>query len=189
MINKREIFTASNLLSFLRLLAAIPLWFLLGNFNSSNVKIIILAAGALCMLTDFLDGYIARKRNEVTEFGKIIDPLADKVIVGTVILKLFLLNKIPDYYFWMIILRDIIIFLGGIYLATKLGKVLPSNYVGKITVTVIAVVILLVIAGIKNSNAIFIFAFYLSIILIFVSLITYILRAIDYLKKKDYGTI
>jgi CDP-diacylglycerol--glycerol-3-phosphate 3-phosphatidyltransferase len=189
MIKKREIFTTSNLLSFLRLLTAIPLWFLFNDFESSNVKVLILLTGVLCMLTDFLDGYLARKRDEITEFGKIIDPLADKVVVGIVMLKLFLLSKIPDYYFWMIILRDIIIFLGGIYLTKKIGKVLPSNYIGKITVIVIAIVLLLVVAGLKNYNAFFISAYYLSIVLIFVSLFTYILRAIDYLKKKNYGTI
>jgi CDP-diacylglycerol--glycerol-3-phosphate 3-phosphatidyltransferase len=189
MVKINKIFTASNFLSFLRLLIAIPLWFLFDSFTLTNIKLVIFIISIFAVITDFLDGYLARKRNEITELGKIIDPLADKILVGIVILKLFLLNKIPEYYFWMIIMRDAIIFLGGIYLAHKIGEVLPSNLIGKITVTVISIVLLLIVAGIRSSNIIFIIFYYSSIILTFVSLITYILRAIDCLKKKNYGTI
>lgn len=189
MIKNSEIFTASNYLSFVRLLAAVPLWFLFNSFELTYIKVIIFVIALFCMLTDFLDGYLARKRNEITEVGKIIDPLADKVLVAVVVLKLFLLNEIPSYYFWIIILRDVLIFIGGILLTKKLGKVLPSNYVGKITVNLISIVILMVVAGISKNNIVYILLYYVSIVFIFLSLMAYIVRARDYIKKGNYGTI
>lgn len=189
-MKKEKVFTISNILSFVRLLLAIPIWILLGDLDSSTqIRFIALGICLIMMLTDFLDGYFARKRNEITEIGKIIDPLADKVGVGVIVLRLFLLELFPAYYFWMIILRDIIILIGGIYVTSKIGKVLPSNYVGKITVTIISIVILFIIVGIPQDNFIYYIFYYASIVLIFVSLIVYIIRATEYLKKKNYGTI
>ena len=51
-------------------------------------------------ITDMLDGYLARKFNEVTELGKIIDPLADKIAIGVIILKLYLIGIIPRVLFY-----------------------------------------------------------------------------------------
>ncbi|MEJ2615571.1 MAG: CDP-alcohol phosphatidyltransferase family protein [Ignavibacteriaceae bacterium] len=133
-MNYKEIYTKSNIISLFRLLLAIPLWFLLDGFNSPNIRYITFAVCLIASFSDILDGYLARKYNEVTEFGKIIDPLADKIAVGAIIIKLYLLGQIAAYYFLMIILRDIIIFLGGMFVAKKIGRVLPSNVLGKITV-------------------------------------------------------
>lgn len=195
-MTKEKVFTISNILSFLRFLLAIPVWILLGNLGTSagqtgsaNIRFIVLGICLIMMLTDFLDGYFARKRNEITEIGKIIDPLADKIGVGVIVLRLFLLDMLPAYYFWIVVLRDAIILIGGIYVTSKIGKVLPSNYVGKVTVTIISIVMVLVIVGIQQDNLIYLIFYYASIVLIFVSLITYIIRATEYLKKKNYGTI
>ncbi len=188
-INFKEIYTKSNLLSLGRLFLAIPLWFLLDNLQYPEIRYITVAVCLFGSFTDILDGYLARKFNEVTEFGKIIDPLADKIVIGVIIIKLFVLHLIPDYYFYMIILRDLLIFLGGIYVANKLGKVLPSNMLGKITVINIALVVLLVILQISESNIIFKLLYLLSLVLIFASLAGYILRAVEFLKRKSNESI
>ncbi len=195
-MKKEKVLTTSNILSFLRLLLAIPIWILLGNLSTSaeqtssiNIRFIVLGICLVMMLTDFLDGYFARKRNEITEIGKVIDPLADKIGVGVIVLRLFLLELLPAYYFWIVVLRDVIILIGGIYVTSKIGKVLPSNYVGKVTVTIISIVMVLAIVGIQQDNLIYLIFYYTSIVLIFVSLITYIIRATEYLKKNNYGTI
>ena len=112
MINPKEIYTKSNLLSLFRLLMAIPVWFIMDNFDQQSVRNIVAGLCLFAVFTDVLDGYLARKFNEVTEFGKIIDPLADKVIVGAVVIKMFLLGEIPEYYFYLMIGRDILIFIG-----------------------------------------------------------------------------
>src|ERR1035437_10972160 len=113
MIKLKEINTVSNYLSLLRLLLAIPFWILLDNFNS--LRYVLFALAIFGALTDIFDGYFARRLNQVTEFGKIIDPLADKICIGIIITKLYLIHQIPGYYFFMIIGRNILIFLGGIF--------------------------------------------------------------------------
>ena len=188
-MNYREIYTKSNIISLFRLFLAIPLWFLLDSFGSPEIRYITFAVCLLASFSDILDGYLARKYNEVTEFGKIIDPLADKVAVGVIIIKLFLLDQIPAYYFLMIILRDVIIFLGGMFVAKKIGRVLPSNVLGKITVINIGIVILFIILQLNGSNLIYKLLYASSIVLIFASLIGYIIRAKEFLKRKNYGSV
>jgi phosphatidylglycerophosphate synthase len=66
------------------------LWFLLDNYESQSVRYITFALCVFAAATDMLDGYLARKLNQVTEVGKIIDPLADKAAMAVVVIKLFL---------------------------------------------------------------------------------------------------
>ena len=188
-MNYKEIYTKSNIISLFRLFLAIPLWLLLGDFNSPNIRYITFTVCLIASFSDILDGYIARKYNEVTEFGKIIDPLADKIVVGVIIIKLYALGEIPSYYFLMIILRDIIIFLGGMFVAKKIDRVLPSNVLGKITVINIGIVILLIILQFNGNNLVYNLLYASSIVLIFASLVGYIIRAKEFLKRKNYGSI
>jgi len=160
MINPKEIYTKSNLISLFRLLLAIPIWFIMDNFDQQSVRNIIAGLCLFAAFTDVLDGYLARKFNEVTEFGKVIDPLADKVIVGAVVIKMFLLGEfakyyIPDYYFYLMIGRDILIFIGGIIVSKKIGKVLPSNAIGKLSIVVISLVLLFIMFSMDRASLIF----------------------------------
>jgi len=180
--NSRNIFTVSNLLSMLRLFLAVPIWFLIKENSAHQIN---MAAVILCLLasmTDILDGYIARKRNEITEFGKIIDPLADKIAVGAVVIKLYMINEIPSYYLSIVIARDLLIFLGGIYTAKKIGKVLPSNILGKITVINIGLIILLILLNLNNNLA-FNILYPASILLMFISLVGYSIRAKEFISR------
>lgn len=175
--------TKSNLLSLLRLLLFIPLWILFDNIDSGYNRTIIISLCWFAALTDVLDGYLARKFNEVTEMGKIIDPLADKIIIGTVVIKLFLLGQVPNYYFWMILGRDVLIFTGGIIISKKLQKVLPSNVLGKLTVVSIGLVLFFIIAQINRSGLFFKGLYLLSILLIFASLFGYAIRSIEFIRQ------
>ncbi len=189
MFNNDKTFTVSNLLSLIRLLSAFPLWFLFDSLENINSRYTILAFAFLGIATDYLDGYLARKYNQVSEFGKIIDPTADKVLVGVVVIKLFILEEIPDYFFYMVIGRDILIFLGGIFLTTKIGKVLPSNMIGKITVSVLSLFLILVIIQIDKSNLIFQAVYLSTLILIVVSFVVYLIRAFEFINKKKYESV
>jgi CDP-diacylglycerol--glycerol-3-phosphate 3-phosphatidyltransferase len=131
-----------------------------------------------------MDGYLARKMDQITEFGKIIDPLADKICIGVIITKLFLINQLPAYYFFMIIGRDILIFLGGILLTKRLGKVLPSNMLGKITVLIIGIVIILIFLQVDRQSKYYISILGISLFLIIVSFAGYVIRAVEFLKAK-----
>ena len=182
MIKLKEINTVSNYLSLLRLLLAIPFWVLLDDLSSNRYMLLSLVLFA--SLTDIMDGYLARKMNQVTEFGKIIDPLADKICIGLIITKLYLIHQIPEYYFFMIIGRDILIFLGGIFLTKKLGRVLPSNMLGKITVLIIGIVIILTLLQADKSSVYFKSIYYISLLLIIVSFAGYVIRGFEFWKAK-----
>ncbi len=127
-----------NALSLLRMLLALPVCIALWH----NQTTLAVSLGIIAMLTDYLDGYYARKLNQVSEMGKILDPLADKVIVISLIIILAIMQRIPLWLTVMIFLRDILILLGGIYLKKKLGYVVPSNQTGKWTVLFIALYII-----------------------------------------------
>ncbi|MFO7524266.1 MAG: CDP-alcohol phosphatidyltransferase family protein [Ignavibacteriaceae bacterium] len=183
MFEVKEIYTKSNLLSLFRLFLAIPLWILLDDFEANRFFVF-----GLCLFaafTDILDGYIARKYNEITEFGKIIDPLADKIAMAAVVIKLFLIGEIPGLYFYLIIGRDLLIFLGGLVVSRKLGMVLPSNKLGKITVLIVGTVLLFILLGFNKDSLIYLIFYYLSIVLIFASFSGYIIRAAEFMKRNS----
>ncbi len=185
MINLKELKKISNLLSLLRLLLAIPFWILLGQLQDPQIRILLAALGIVAFITDILDGYFARKYNQITELGKIIDPFADKFLIGVIIVKLFLIGEITTFYFSIILVRDITIFLTGIFLSKKIGKVLPSNLLGKVTVFFISLVMLLIFLRFDQSHLIFQAIYNGSILLVFGSLLGYGIRAIEFLRKKN----
>ena len=131
-------FNLPNALSLLRLLLAIPISIALWH----NQTALAVSLGVLAMLTDYLDGYFARKYNQISEMGKILDPLADKVMVISLFIILTLMGRIPLWLTIMVFARDILIMLGGIYLKKKLNYVVPSNQTGKWTVFIIALYII-----------------------------------------------
>jgi cardiolipin synthase (CMP-forming) len=182
---KELISTRSNLLSLLRLLLVIPLWMLFDNINSDSNRIIIMCLCWFAALTDVMDGYLARKFNEVTEMGKIIDPLADKFVIGVVVLRLFFTGEIPDYYFWMIVGRDALIFAGGIFVSQKLGRILPSNMLGKITVISIGLTLFFILLQVDRSSIFFKGLYLLSILLIVSSLLGYAIRSVEFIRQKN----
>lgn len=183
--NRTEIFNISNFLSLIRLLLAIPLFFLFQNWTKPGITDTIIILVLFASFTDILDGYLARKLNQITEFGKIIDPLADKVAMTIVLIGFVFNDLLPLYYILLIILRDILILLGGIYIAKKTGKVLPSNMIGKITVLIIGLVILFRLFGLELNNLFFIILFYFSIIMVFISFIVYLLRGFKVIRENQ----
>src|SRR5271169_1900469 len=141
---KREFLTVSNLLSIFRALLSIPfaLVMLLPDQPLRFWAVGILLVG---MATDKLDGDIARSRGEETEWGKILDPLADKVCVAVMALVLLTLGVFPLWFVLLLVARDLLILAGGVYLKTARGLVLPSNAAGKWAATFIALTILIML--------------------------------------------
>lgn len=108
-------------------------------------QIIMLAIFVVASITDKLDGYIARKYNMITTFGKFLDPLADKLLVNTALILLVGVLKLPAWIAVIIIAREFII-TGVRLLAVEDGKVIAANVWGKVkTVTqMIAIILMLV---------------------------------------------
>ena len=179
----KKIYTKSNLISSLRLVLVIPTIYFISNIGEhANYGTIVLILFLLAYVSDLLDGYIARKYNEITELGKIVDPLADKVFVIAVVFQLYLYNEITPIYFWVIVLRDILILLGGILVTKITGTVLPSNILGKITVASIGFFLIAVVAGAKDIPWIYNFFQYVSLTLSFASIIGYGVRGYETIK-------
>lgn len=113
-----------------------------------------LAAGVfvLLSLTDMLDGYLARSRNEVTDFGKFMDPLADKLLVTAALLGLVELDIIPAWVALVIIAREFIIS-GMRMVAASKGEVIAASWYGKVKTVFQMIAIVLFI--IKDSHVIY----------------------------------
>ncbi len=84
----------------------------------------------LASLTDFLDGYFARARNLITDFGKLMDPLADKILTGAVFILLSAEGVIPAWVTILIISREFLV-TGLRLIASAQGKVLTADNLGK----------------------------------------------------------
>ncbi len=163
----KNFFNISNCLTFSRIISIIPVVILLYFEN----RITCLIAGiifALAFITDFFDGYLARKYNQVTTFGKFIDPLADKLMVLASLIMLVHLNRVPAWIAIVILSREFAV-TGLRAIAASEGIVIQASASGKNKVGYqIAALIPLIIhypfLGL-NSVAIGNFFLYISLIL------------------------
>jgi CDP-diacylglycerol---glycerol-3-phosphate 3-phosphatidyltransferase len=144
-LNEREMFPLNlpNALTLLRILAVpVVVVALLGETPNGDA----LAAGvfALAALTDGLDGYFARSRDSVTTFGKLMDPLADKLLITGALLSLVSLHRLAPWIAMVIIAREIAV-TGLRAIAAERGIVIAASWMGKLkTVLQIAAVIALI---------------------------------------------
>jgi CDP-diacylglycerol--glycerol-3-phosphate 3-phosphatidyltransferase len=102
---------------------------LLDNTSDGDVFAAIVFAAA--SITDFVDGYLARARNSVTTFGKLMDPLADKLLIIAALLSLVSLNRLPAWVAMVIIARELAVTVLRIG-ATQYGVVIAANTLGKV---------------------------------------------------------
>ena len=155
------------------------------NGENRTFRMIALALFIIASLTDLLDGKIARKYNLVTNFGKFMDPLADKLLVCSALICLIELNALPAWMVIVIISREFIIS-GFRLIAAENGVVIAANYWGKFkTVSQMIMIILLLIdlGGVFDIlEQIFI---WLSLALTVISLITYIWQSRSVLSMQD----
>lgn len=173
--------TVSNLLSIFRALLVIPFVFvMLAEGPSSRLWGGVLIA--LAALTDNLDGRIARRYHQETEWGRILDPLADKIGVAAGGLVFLALGLIPLWFVVALLVRDAVIFAGGIYLKARAGVVLPSNAVGKWSVGIICVTLLMILLDLPASLVQL--SIMISAAMLVLSLALYLRRFLDVVSKK-----
>jgi CDP-diacylglycerol--glycerol-3-phosphate 3-phosphatidyltransferase len=146
-------------------------------------KTTIIILFVVIWVTDLLDGYTARKFNKVSELGKIIDPIADKAAVITFSVIIFLVGGIYTWFFIIIVARDILILLFGLLLRAKYHLTLMSDYIGKITVTIIGIILLLSVINSELLNNQLRFVYYISVLFIIFSLLSYLKRFLETIKK------
>ena len=135
-----------NKLTFIRLVLAVPFIYFLQESNAEGFvyRMIAFALFVVASLTDFFDGYLARKYNLVTDFGKLMDPLADKILVISDLVLFVELRYIPAWMSIIVIAREFLI--SGIrMLAAAKGEVIPAGKLGKYKTTSQMIVILIMI--------------------------------------------
>ncbi|MBD3284936.1 hypothetical protein GF359_01060 [candidate division WOR-3 bacterium] len=123
--------TVPNLLSILRLLLLTPTaWAIL---HKPPLNWLAFGLFVLSSATDALDGWIARRFNQKSEWGKILDPIADKLTLNVLAMIMALQERIPLFLALAVLGRDVIILAGGLFLLAKKTFVIQSNWAGKVT--------------------------------------------------------
>ena len=144
----------------------------------------------IASITDKLDGYIARSRNEITTFGKFADPLADKILVLAAMMMLIELGRLPAWIPVIVVAREFIVSGYRLIAVEKGGKVIAASVWGKLKTVTQMIAIILSFVDINGFGAIFTkqmetFPFILNLIttiLMIICIIATIFSGYDYLK-------
>lgn len=155
-------------------------FFLLSPYFPAYGNYIAVAIFIVASLTDMLDGKIARKYNLVTNFGKFMDPLADKLLVCSAMICLIELDRLAAWIVIVIIAREFIIS-GFRLVASDNGVVIAASYWGKFKTTFQMLMVIVLILDIQMP-----FFQILGTVLMYVALILTVVSLIDYIvKNKD----
>ncbi|MCP4218264.1 MAG: CDP-alcohol phosphatidyltransferase family protein [bacterium] len=139
-----------NALSALRLLLFPIIFWLIMYSNEANYPYLLFVF-FFSIALDFIDGYLARKLRQETELGKILDPVADKLLVFFVVLALIIRTDFPIWLGVIIFLRDSLILTASAKLMKEKNKVQPSILIGKIAFGIFGTLILIYLLDLHHS--------------------------------------
>lgn len=192
-----KLWTPANVVTVIRIclvpvfvavfLTSWPAWFGFDFISEQTKGLIAAALFVLISCTDWIDGYLARSRNEVTDFGKFLDPLADKILVAAALIVLVELQMIPSWPVLIILAREFIVS-GVRMIAASRGEVIAASWYGKFKTVfqIIAIVLFIVKYSIQFDTleqALGSPLFVLSWLVMFIALALTILSMLDYLSK------
>ncbi len=182
MYQERErIFTLSNFLSILRVLLIAPFIY----FFSNGEKLIAFLLVLIAISTDWFDGRVARWTNTISDMGKILDPLADKLCAALLGIYFAYIGELPVWFVVFLFLRDAIIFVGGIYLKQRKHILTTSLPAGKWAVGFLAMLYTMIVfpypLDLELAKTI---CLWLSTVLLFASFVQYAIRFRDILQGK-----
>jgi CDP-diacylglycerol--glycerol-3-phosphate 3-phosphatidyltransferase len=182
---KDHIFTWSNLISLSRVLIVIPIiYFHIQNNYQVNAAILLLIIYGL--ISDYLDGLVARWRDEISELGKILDPVADKLLAFFLFLYTVVIGWIPLWYFVVGVIRDLLIMAGSAHIKRRRGKVAMSIMSGKISVNIMALYWLSVFFF-REATDLHTFLLLVSVAFLIYSFIEYAIRYKKILDGADFN--
>jgi CDP-diacylglycerol--glycerol-3-phosphate 3-phosphatidyltransferase len=164
-------------LSFSRAALSIPLVWALETDRMQAVLIMII----LAVISDFLDGYLARRAHAITDIGKILDPLADKIIMLAVMIFLIFdpERQFPIFFFLLLGLRDIMLANIATYLMNRRSAIFQSNLAGKWFMSATALAMILYVLKFTGPGF---WVLMIATVLLFVSSYFYLRRYLDHFK-------
>jgi cardiolipin synthase (CMP-forming) len=125
---QRGILTIPNLVTLIRL-GCVPLfcWLLFGKDDRTAAAWLLAALGC----TDWVDGYLARRLNQVSEIGKVLDPTADRILLGTVVISLTIDGSVPPIVGWGVLAREVLVSAAVLALAAAGARRIDVQWAGK----------------------------------------------------------
>jgi len=174
-----KFWTLSNAVSVLRIVLTLPVvWLIvLGPVYMWPTFGLVV----VMIVSDMLDGYLARRRNEITRWGKILDPMADKVAIGAITVVLVLFKGLPFWVVAAVLVRDGLILLASVFLVGQHNVVISSNIWGKLTTFMMS---LLLVSFLMDILFIQTFLLWICGVLLFVSWACYLWDFIQIMKRK-----
>lgn len=164
--------TVSNIITISRLvILPFIVYFLL-----TEQRVVAFLLMLISLLSDGLDGYLARRLNQESQLGKFLDPLCDKIFLAVVLITLLYIGAVPLWAVVVIVMRDFLILLGSFILLKRRAIVEVSNSFGKIAGFTFGVMILAFTIELKLLGMVFL---YLSIAAMTFAFVTY---AMNYLR-------
>ncbi len=152
--------------------------------SRNTVEDNFLAYGLMLLagVTDYFDGYFARKFNQESDMGRILDPLADKVLVGAIAIVLTTTHGMPLWFLLLIIGRDLAILFLGYFMVSKTKEIPESNWPGKVAVTASALVLTVYVLPLEPYRAFFLWG---GTAMLLISTASYVVRFYQFIRAKD----
>jgi CDP-diacylglycerol--glycerol-3-phosphate 3-phosphatidyltransferase len=181
----KQVKNVPNILSSVRI-CLVPVFVFAYFYEFSSVKIAAAAIYAVASATDFLDGYIARKYGLISNLGKILDPVGDKLMTLAVLACITVDKVIPVWAVLIAVFKEALMLIGGAVVRKREGGAIPSsNIIGKTSTVVFFVVCvtLMLFRKIPENIATIMISFTIALMLI--ALVSYLLTFIRVMKRID----
>ena len=182
MNNPSKVLTLANTISLLRAAAAIPIIYTL---NYPDLRAITAGIVILAILSDALDGYFARKAGEVTHVGMWLDPIADFIVITSIVLFLVIMDLFPFWFFCFYIIRHFMIAVPALYFVNTGQYILHSNWWGKWTTGITTLTVFLHIFEFPDIRWLKPFTLYSALILALISWLIYYRDYYNVIRGRD----
>jgi cardiolipin synthase len=147
-IERRDFFLLPNLLAICRIILLPFIFYFLAQDSGSGMIFALLLI-ALAVASDVLDGYFARRLNQITDLGRILDPLADKLGLGIFGLFIILYRGFPIWAVALLFIKDLLTLIAAVAMVKRKGFVLMSNFWGKLNSVIWVVTVVVYIVRIE----------------------------------------
>ena len=182
MNNPSKVLTLANIISLLRAAAAIPIIYTL---NYPDLRTVTAGIVILAILSDALDGYFARKAGEVTHVGMWLDPIADFIVITSIVLFLVIMDLFPLWFFCFYIIRHFMIAVPALYFVNTGQYILHSNWWGKWTTGITTLTVFLHIFEFPDIWWLKPFTLYSALILALISWLIYYRDYYNVIRGRD----